>query len=285
MTDLKSGWKTSEFWMAILGKLISGLALLGIVNTDDAQMLGGSLGKVIGAVFVVIVNAKVILSYLKQRVNLKTGVKAGLLLLLLLGAVGPASAQILPFRKGHEDRIRQLETQIAGLNARPQVQPQAPIIISPPAPAAPSSPQIIMMPYNPGPAPGAQQNLPIPGTPQQNLPIPGAPQQNLPVPGAPQQNLPLPGTPQQNLPGPGAPQQNLPIQGPISGPPSNPPPPPAAPPLVPSPPTPAAPTPQATPAPAPPSGGWPAPQQSLPVSPNSGPQHLSRWTNCLYRPN
>jgi hypothetical protein len=111
--------------------------------------------------------------------------------LALLGQAAPAQAQVLPWRRQVEQRLRALEQ-------KPSVPPAAPA----PAP----TPPIIYLPY---------QQLPIPGPPLQQLPIPGAPKQALPIPGGPKQQLPIPGQPQQPLPVPGQPQQPLPIPGPV----------------------------------------------------------------------
>jgi hypothetical protein len=114
--------------------------------------------------------------------------------LALFDSATPAQAQLLPWRRQIEQRLRALE------------QKPSPAPAPTPTPAPAPAPQIIYLPY---------QQLPIGGQPKQDLPIQGAPKQDLPIQGAPKQQLPIPGTPQQQLPIPGNPQQQLPVPGPV----------------------------------------------------------------------
>jgi len=100
-------------------------------------------------------------------------------LLTIVLTFSTASAQLLPWRRGIAQRLRQLE--------RKQQQQQPPIIVIPP-----------------------YQQLPIDGQPRQPLPIPGDPKQRPPIPGDPKQNPPIGGDPKQPLPGDGGPGQVLP---------------------------------------------------------------------------
>jgi hypothetical protein len=284
MNGLKPGFKTTEFWLAMVGKVISGLALIGILNTSDAGMLSDALTKIIGAVAVVLLNAGVILAYLKGRLALKQKLPLILLALLLFGA-GPARAQsILPWRNGIHQRLLALEQRQNQPAPAPVPTPQ-PIIIQPPATPPAVGPQLIMVPQQPQQSmpPIAWQQLPLapqgpiqqlplaPQGPIQSLPLaPQGPIQQLPLaPQGPIQQLPLaPSAPIQQLPlAPPGPPQPLPLAPPANKLPSSPPAPPAAPPFTPANPTPA------------PTGGWP---QSAP--PDTSPQRLSAWTNCLWRP-
>lgn len=177
------GWKTSEFWIALITQVLSLLTVLGFVNADGLRTLEDALSKCVAAVFLFVANAYVVVQYIRGRVLLKREGAAGkALVLLLLGGwlLGAAEAQAAAptwfgrgWRSQVEQRLNEHQRLIAGLLHGQQAPP----------------PQIIL------------------------LPVPGEPKQQLPLGGEPKQLLPVPGEPRQVLPGPGQPQQTLPLQG------------------------------------------------------------------------
>lgn len=189
----KPGWKTTEFYVALISQAVALLVVLGFLSDQDARTLEAALTQCVTAVFLFLGNAWVVVNYVRGRVALKGepksrgpgGVLPALLLAALaLGAVaGPAAAgPVLPWRAQVEQRLRDQQQLIHLLLQQRQ----------PPAPGQP---------------------LPIAGEPRQQLPIQGEPKQLLPVPGEPKQPLPIEGPPKQQLPVPGPPQQSLPVPG------------------------------------------------------------------------
>jgi hypothetical protein len=200
--SMKPGWKTTEFWQTVIAQVLGFLAFAGVIGTNDSKTMEEALGKSVAAVFTLIVNSLLVVNYIRTRFHLKVlnGDTAKKLVILLVGSAlfamaAPAQAQMLPWRQGITQQLKQHEALINNLKTAPV--PQSP------------APQIIVMP----PATPPLQTFPIQGTPQQALPIQGQPQQSFPIQGQPQQNLPIPGTPQQALPIQGQPQQQFPIQG------------------------------------------------------------------------
>jgi hypothetical protein len=238
---MRPGFKTSEFWQALVAQALALCALLGLVNAKDTEGLQDTLGKCITGIFALAANTFVVISYIRTRFNLKAlaatkednpgsadqgpgftvpGTTAAdreprvtlplkptcwLLLgagLFLLGS--PLQAQsIFPWRNGILQQVRDHDQKISQLLAQQGQQ-------HPPAPA-PQQPQVIVIPQAPTQPP--LQTFPIQGKPEQTFPIQGQPQQILPIQGQPKQDFPIQGQPQQQLPIQGPPKQDLPIQG------------------------------------------------------------------------
>jgi len=51
---MKEGWKTTEFWMALVGQVLSLSMLTGVVTPDQGQVLGDASGQIIGGIMAVI---------------------------------------------------------------------------------------------------------------------------------------------------------------------------------------------------------------------------------------
>jgi hypothetical protein len=51
---MKEGWKTTEFWMALVGQVLALCMLTGVVTPDQGQVLGDASGQIIGGVMAVI---------------------------------------------------------------------------------------------------------------------------------------------------------------------------------------------------------------------------------------
>lgn len=69
---MKPGYKTTEFWIAIISQALTVLVLLGVVTIGDAATLSDALGKIVGAVFALIASAAVVIAYIRGRVELKS---------------------------------------------------------------------------------------------------------------------------------------------------------------------------------------------------------------------
>src|SRR5262249_6244217 len=65
---MKAGWKTTEFWMALIAQVLALLTVLGFVTSDQAKTLENALGQCIAAVFLFAANAYVVAQYIKGRV-------------------------------------------------------------------------------------------------------------------------------------------------------------------------------------------------------------------------
>jgi hypothetical protein len=174
----------------LINQALAILMVLGLISAQDAQLLENALAQCVAGVFLITVNAYVVVQYIKGRVALKQGEARPTTTALLVGALillvsAPAeAAPLLPWRAQVEQRLQEqhrLIEQLIGQQSRP---------------------------LSPGPGPIYQ--LPIPGEPKQLLPTPGDPKQQVPIGGEPRQTLPPGGDPKQPLPLPGEPRQIMP---------------------------------------------------------------------------
>lgn len=69
--DSKPGYKTTEFWTTVGMLFISSLAVLGFVGVGEASQLKESWANVVGAVFTLVINAGVVVNYIKSRIEYK----------------------------------------------------------------------------------------------------------------------------------------------------------------------------------------------------------------------
>jgi hypothetical protein len=242
---MKSGFKTTEFWLTLVAQLISLLVMTGAIPQADTGMLNESASKIAAGV----VAALTLCKYIHSRTLVKTSVW-----LLILLVPGLAKAQdtriadwrfkIADLRQGADYRepsanlqssisnlqspvrrtclfgncggnqsnaqVIQLLTQIVNQNAQLIAILQAQQRPQQPPAAAPA-PQLIVLG-------GPMQQIPLGGAPQQQIPLGGPPLQNIPLGGMPQQNIPLGPAPQQNIPLGTPPQQNIPLGPPPSNP-------------------------------------------------------------------
>lgn len=68
---MKPGYKTTEFYLTIVGQVLSLLAVLGIINASDVQPMYQIIGEMIAAGVVVVAGAWQVVSYIKSRTELK----------------------------------------------------------------------------------------------------------------------------------------------------------------------------------------------------------------------
>lgn len=71
MEEMKPGWKTTEFWIALAGQLLGLLAVLGVVNSEAQAALSDALTKAITAAGVVLANVLVVWKYISARASVK----------------------------------------------------------------------------------------------------------------------------------------------------------------------------------------------------------------------
>lgn len=71
---IKDGWKTSEFWLALVSQLVGFLVLFRIIETEAAQPLIEALGNFVIAVFALIALAPQVVTavYVHGRAKIKS---------------------------------------------------------------------------------------------------------------------------------------------------------------------------------------------------------------------
>lgn len=68
---VKPGWKTTEFWVTIIGQAVALGVVVGIVQPSDQGTIADAASKAVQGVFALIVSGATILSYISARVRLK----------------------------------------------------------------------------------------------------------------------------------------------------------------------------------------------------------------------
>ena len=69
--EVKPGYKTTEFWITLLGQAVALGVVFGIVQPQDQGTIADAAGKAVQGVFALIVSGATILSYISARVRLK----------------------------------------------------------------------------------------------------------------------------------------------------------------------------------------------------------------------
>ncbi len=178
MNDVKSGWKTSEFWLLLIGKALVFAVGIGLISQDKANEVSSHLTALVGGVFAVVALWHMAGSYLASRTSLKqtaANLEAktnadgpavlpfALAALIFALAVPPAPAQLFggwrtAILLDHERRIATLEGKTI---APPAPSSPAPIVFPPaatPTPSAPAPQPIVIVP----PAPAVPSIAPQP---------------------------------------------------------------------------------------------------------------------------
>lgn len=228
---MKPGYQTTEFWSSLIAQGLSLAVILGFVSAGDSVMLQDSLSKALAAIATLVVNAFVVVHYIRARVEAKRGQGAAgftpplpliIAAIVLLFSCGPATAQsMFPWRNDVEKRLHALEggaPQQRGLSEVEQLRRQVAELQ-----AALRSGQ------GASPAPQVEKHYYIPFSPKMELPPGFAPKMEL-APGfapkmelapgfapkidlapgfAPKQELPPGFTPKQDLPPGFAPKIDL----------------------------------------------------------------------------
>ncbi len=65
------GYKTTDFWKAILCQVLTLLVVSGVVSPADGDTLAGAASNALTAAVALVANAVVIVQYIKGRVQLK----------------------------------------------------------------------------------------------------------------------------------------------------------------------------------------------------------------------
>ena len=68
---MKTGWKTTEFWMALISQVIALLVLLGVIARGEASNLEAAVSNVMQATFALVANAIVVWQYIRSRTAIK----------------------------------------------------------------------------------------------------------------------------------------------------------------------------------------------------------------------
>lgn len=208
---MKPGWRTSEFWMALIGQALALLALTGVIPVGDQEQLETALANAVTAVFTILSSAAVVIRYIRSRTDLKSQaltappqrplvlplvLVAGLLLATPLPAAPPAQPACFGQRQPRTDPallalVKQLAENQQALLALLHQQ-RAP---------APAQPLILLTP----------PSIPLGGLPRQDIQLGQPPRQDIPLGGAPRQDIPLGQPPRQEVPLGPAPRQNIPL--------------------------------------------------------------------------
>ncbi len=67
----RSGIKTTEFWTTAVSQLLTLLALVGLIGSNDLPGLQDAVGKCIAAAAVFVTNAWVVVRYIQSRTQVK----------------------------------------------------------------------------------------------------------------------------------------------------------------------------------------------------------------------
>lgn len=68
---MKPGYKTSEFWLAVSGQLLSLLVLTGFVSVADKEKIETAVVNSVSALFTLITGATIVWQYIHARTSLK----------------------------------------------------------------------------------------------------------------------------------------------------------------------------------------------------------------------
>lgn len=52
--DIKTGYKTTEFWLTLISLLVGGATALGLLPTEQGEQLQSGLGQVVVGIFTVV---------------------------------------------------------------------------------------------------------------------------------------------------------------------------------------------------------------------------------------
>ena len=220
---MRPGYKTTEFWITLVGQIIAMAVTLGIVRPGDQQHLQMTANEAITAICTLLVSAVTIRHYIISRTQLKqqvpqpgspppaeeTGPGPGapgftpiavLLALLFLPAVAGAQERHTCFG------WRQQRTDPALLQVLQQIaaQQQQIIVLMQQQHHQPPAPQYIVLG-------GPWQQIPLGGQPYQQIPLGGPPRQDIPLGGPPRQEIPLGPPPRQDIPLGPQPRQQIPL--------------------------------------------------------------------------
>ena len=70
---MKPGYKTTEFWLAVLAQLVPLLVLVGVLAADEAQALIDTGERAVAAVAALLAAAWPIVKYIEGRAKVKAG--------------------------------------------------------------------------------------------------------------------------------------------------------------------------------------------------------------------
>jgi hypothetical protein len=68
---MKPGYKTSEFWIALVAQIIPFMILFGVVTADEAETVNESITQLIAAIFAAAASIAPIVAYIQGRAKVK----------------------------------------------------------------------------------------------------------------------------------------------------------------------------------------------------------------------
>lgn len=68
---MKSGYKTTEFWLTLIAQIVPVLVLLGVIGAEQAETLQGTLGDAVKAFFALVAAVLPIWKYIDSRTQVK----------------------------------------------------------------------------------------------------------------------------------------------------------------------------------------------------------------------
>lgn len=225
---MKPGWQSSEFWITLLGQLLTLLVLTGTVSIGDKDKLETAVTNMVTAIFTIISSGVIVVRYIRSRSELKSQALAaqdetpprsmpplalplvGIALLFGAGlaqAAPPSAPACLFFRQQPRtdpaimamlQQLAQNQQTIITLLQQQQKPPAAP------------TPMIVLVPQGQG----YPQQIPLGGPPRYDIPLGGPPRYEIPLGGPPRYEIPLGGPPRYEIPLGGPPHQQVPLGGP-----------------------------------------------------------------------
>lgn len=71
MTPVKAGWKTTEFWLTLIGTVLGVLVALGVISAQDMQTLEGAATSAVTGLGTVAGGVLLIWQYIRGRTAVK----------------------------------------------------------------------------------------------------------------------------------------------------------------------------------------------------------------------
>lgn len=70
--DIKSGWKTTEFWLSLVGPIVALLVTFGVITSDQSKEIQSAASQVVIAIFALISTVAPVVMYVWSRTKVKT---------------------------------------------------------------------------------------------------------------------------------------------------------------------------------------------------------------------
>lgn len=70
--EIKSGWKTTEFWLSLIGPIVALLVTFGVITSDQSDEIQSAASQVVVAIFALISAVAPVVVYVWSRTKVKT---------------------------------------------------------------------------------------------------------------------------------------------------------------------------------------------------------------------